>query len=234
MSEFGHLEPTERLFIVRHRLDMASEAMITVLELHEQMKVFGSSDFYRKGKGDGAVDLLFDTIGHYELVQICRLWDRCDADGFSLPTIAWLLNSPEVSKLLCPPEKLKGSTVRYMPGSSIDKDFLKFLDEAIKQASASADCEQIERIRNYRDKYIAHPIYRTRKDAKKRIKDLRPADVEFAVVTAERIMQMFVSALAQRPTDYMGLQKEIGEKLQAFYGRLEYPCARDPVYESGS
>jgi hypothetical protein len=33
MSEFGHLEPAERLFIARHRLDMASQAMITVLEL---------------------------------------------------------------------------------------------------------------------------------------------------------------------------------------------------------
>ena len=230
MSEFGHLELAEKLFIARHRLDMASEAMITVLELHEQMKGFGSSDFYRKGKGDEAVELLFDTIAHYELVQICRLWDRCDADGFSLPTITWLLNSPEVRALLSASDTTKGSTVTYILGSSIDEDFLKYLDEAIKEASASADCEQIERIRNYRDKYIAHPIYRTRKDSKKRIEDIRPKDVEFAVVRAARIMQMFVTALSQRRTDYMGLQTEIGQKLEAFYGRLEYPGVRDPAH----
>jgi hypothetical protein len=52
---------------------------------------------------------------------------------------------------------------------------------------------------------------------------LKVADVEFAVVRAARIMQMFVSALAQRGTDYLGLQKEISDKLEAFYGRLEYP-----------
>jgi hypothetical protein len=91
MSEFSHLEPAERLYMARHRLGMLSDTMIAVLELHEQMKAFASSRFYRSGRHDAAVDLLFDTIANYEVVHICRLWDRCDADRFSLslPKRTW-------------------------------------------------------------------------------------------------------------------------------------------------
>jgi hypothetical protein len=141
---------------------MASQAMITVLELHEQMKMFAGSDLYRKGKSEGAAAFLFDTIAHYELAQICRLWDKCDADGFSFLAIAWLLNNPDVK-------------ISY--ALQIEQTRLR-----------SRICQG-----------------RQSKGRKKRIDDLRPDDVEFAVIRAARIMQMLATTLSQRASRLYGL-----------------------------
>jgi hypothetical protein len=96
MEDFSHLEPLEKLFVARNRLGMLSNVLVEVIKLNEQKKAFVTSRLYKSVQRHEAGELLLETMVHYEIAQICRLWDDFDAGGFSLPTMASLLRGTEV------------------------------------------------------------------------------------------------------------------------------------------
>jgi HEPN superfamily AbiU2-like protein len=221
MADFSHLQPAEKLFIARHRLKMLSNVLIEVLQLNEQKKAFVKSRLYEVGKDHAAVELLFDTIVHYEIVQICRLWDEFDLDAFSIPTVTNLLEGSDVRGLLTVEAAAQSDAVVNLRGAS-STDFLELFDAAIKDAGATACSKQIQRVKNYRNKFIAHPLYRTRKDAKKTVDDVLPGDIEFAVERALVIVQVFKSALIPSGSDFGRVRSQVSRKLEEFYSALRY------------
>lgn len=216
MEDFLHLEPLEKLFVARNRLGMLSNVLIEVIKLNEQKKAFAASRLYMQGHEAG--ELLLETMVHYEIAQICRLWDDFDASGFSLPTIASLLRGPEVRRLLS--NASTDSIVNLRPS----EEFLAAaFDPAVKEATAAAEAHQIKRVKNYRNKYIAHPIYRTRQELKSkaaRSDDIEADDIEYAVEYAFRIVQVFETALSLKPPDYGRARVEFSRIVDGFYKAL--------------
>ncbi len=163
MEDFSHLEPVEKVFIARHRLGMLSNVLVEVLKLNEQKKAFVVSRLYKSGREHEAVELLLETMVHYEIAQVCRLWDDFDPTGFSIPTMASLLQGADVRRLLSTSDTDVIKNLR-----SNNEEFLTAaFDPAVGQATVAAESQQISRVKNYRNKIIAHPIYRTRQDRKK-------------------------------------------------------------------
>jgi hypothetical protein len=219
MEDFSHLEPLEKLFVARNRLGMLSNILVEVIKLNEQKKAFVTSRLYKSVQGHEAGELLLETMVHYEIAQICRLWDDFDASGFSLPTMASLLRGTEVRNLLNNADT--DTIVNLRPNR---EEFLAAaFDPAVKDATTASETPQIKRIKNYRNKYIAHPIYRTRQELKNKIvrpDDIEPDDIEYAVEYAFRIVQVFETALSLTPSDYGRARIEFSRIVEAFYKAL--------------
>jgi hypothetical protein len=219
MEDFSHLEPLEKLFVARNRLGMLSDVLVEVIKLNEQKKAFVTSRLYKSVQGHEAGELLLETMVHYEIAQICRLWDDFDASGFSLPTVASLLRGTEVRNLLSNADT--DTIVNLRPDREV---FLaEAFDPAVKEATTASETHQIKRIKNYRHKYIAHPIYRTRQELKNKIvrpDDIEPYDIEYAVERAFGIVQVFKRALSLTPSDYGRARVEFSRIVEGFYKAL--------------
>jgi hypothetical protein len=216
MEDFFHLEPVERLFLARNRLGMLSNVLVEVLKLNEQKKAFVTSRLYQSAQGHEAGELLLETMVHYEIAQICRLWDDFDPAGFSLPTMASLLRGAELRNLLSTADT--DVIVNLRPNQ---EEFLAAaFDPAVKEATTAPESHEIKRIKNYRNKVIAHPIYRTRQELRKEIEIVRPDDIEYAVEYAFRIVQVFETALSLTPSDYGRVRIEFSRTVEAFYRAL--------------
>jgi hypothetical protein len=220
MEDFSHLEPLEKLFVARNRLGMLSDVLVEVIKLNEQKKAFVTSRLYKSVQGHEAGELLLETMMHYEIAQICRLWDDFDASGFSLPTVASLLRGTEVRKLLSNADT--DTIVNLRPDR---EEFLAAaFDPAVKEATTASETHQIKRIKNYRNKYIAHPIYRTRQELKNKIRpgdiELEPDDIQYAVEYAFRIVEVFKRALSLTPSDYGRARIEFSRIIEGFYKAL--------------
>lgn len=217
MEDFSHLEPVEKVFIARHRLGMLSNVLVEVLKLNEQKKAFVVSRLYKSGREHEAVELLLETMVHYEIAQVCRLWDDFDPTGFSIPTMASLLQGADVRRLLSTSDTDVIKNLR-----SNNEEFLTAaFDPAVGQATVAAKSQQISRVKNYRNKIIAHPIYRTRQDRKKNIENIRADDIEYAVENAFGIVQVFETALSVTPSDYGVVRIEFNRIMGTFYNALK-------------
>ena len=203
-----HLKPADKLF--SHRLEMLSNVLIEVIMVNEQRKAFVTSPLFKRREQNDAVETLLDTIVHYEISQLCKLWDEFDSDGFSLPTIASLLKGADIRQLLNSPNTdgvVKLQTV---------------LAPAITAAETTAKSQQIRRITNHRNKFIAHPIYRTRYEREHGVVEYpQMDDIDYAVKTAIDIVQVFDNALAVKPCDFSKTRLEFGRHIKPFYDALD-------------
>jgi hypothetical protein len=226
MTDFSYLEPTEKLFIVRHRFRMLSDVLIEVLQLNEQKKAFRASPLCKSACGNEAVRLLLETITKYEIAQTCRLWDDVDPSGFSIPTIINLLESADVRQLLHSKETPDSQVVDFS-SAKVSQDFLYFLDTVFNPAVDTAikviKSKELERLKSYRNKNIAHPIYRTRKENKKGIIDeIEETDVEYAVAHAMSIVYVLQPPLSLPFVDYPSLRNNFSKTIQPFYESLRH------------
>ena len=223
LSDFSHLEPAEKLLIAKYRFRMLSTVLIEVLELTEQTKAFKASRLYELRRSNEAIALLYETIANYEIAQICRLWDDFDPSGFSIPTMIALLEGKEVRNLLSIREP--GSVViefRLTSAKDMDEFLLKMFDPAVKQAITIAASEQLERVKNYRNKYIAHPIPSTRKERKKSIEEVKRTDIDSLVETAMSIVWVLQVALSLPYSEYPTLRDNFSKTIKPFYASLKY------------
>jgi hypothetical protein len=216
MEDFSHLEPLEKLFVARNRLGMLSNVLVEVIKLNEQKKAFVTSRLYKSAQRYEAGELLLETMVHYEIAQICRLWDDFDPTGFSLPTMANLLRGAKVRNLLGTVDSDVIVNLRVSSEEFLEAAF----DPAVKEAVVVSESHQIKRIKNYRNKYIAHPIYRTRQELKNKIETVEPDDIEYAVENAFRIVQVFETALLPKPSDYGWVRIEFSRTIEEFYKAL--------------
>ena len=86
-QNFSHLTAEERFFVARNRLARTSSLVTEVIRLNEQTQAFYGFIFSTKLFGEVVEerevpgDVLITTIVNYEVVQVCRLWDKFDAHG---------------------------------------------------------------------------------------------------------------------------------------------------------
>ena len=215
-KDFSHLEAVERLFVARHRFKMLSSVLFEILELNEQKKAFVNSHFFKTAYRQDSCQLLLDTMINYEVAQICRIWDGVDYTGFSIPTIADLLQGDDVRRELVPEES--GSTVAFNPHK---REFIDAVfDEAVAEAIKVSQSDEMVRIKTYRNKRIAHPIYRTREEKKKSVTSIQPEDIEYAVENAFRIVEVWESALSLSSSNFGQVRVQASRTLEEFYGGL--------------
>jgi hypothetical protein len=224
-SDFSHLEPIEKLLIAKHRFRMLSNVLLDVLELNEQKKAFKASSLYKLRRRNEAIGLLYETIANYEIAQICRLWDDFDPNGFSIPTMLSLLDSEEVRRLLDMKETEQSHAVVEFSqlSAEVRRDFLKqYFEPAVEDAIKVINSEELERVKNYRHKYIAHPVFSTRQERKKNIDDPKQSDIEYCVQMAMSIILVLQNGLLLSFPDYPMFRIDFSKTIKPFYESLKF------------
>ncbi|UVF19469.1 hypothetical protein HPT29_024115 [Microvirga terrae] len=255
--DFNHLTAEERFFVAQNRLASTSGLMVEVIRLNEQKQALWASEAIRNMIGEthnepvGPPDTLILTVINYEIVQVCRLWDKFDAHGFGLPTIAALLNADDVLPLIqrrLEAQSLlrnsngagfgilgqlgslteESSTQEQRQGPDV-KELMESAEQAIKDVARVAELPAMQRLRNYRDKNIAHPIYRTRAEISKRLQgkekgigDVATADLNSVIDRTVSIMTTLERAILPNPHDYEVRRSEVRDEARGFYSRISY------------
>lgn len=239
VENFSHLTAEERLFVGAQRIHRTGALVTEVVRLNEQTRAFFRSDFYGMAQMEAqGADTLLQTILHYEVVQLCRLWDKFDAYGFGLPTMALLLKDSEVFPLIRLNLEQHHKPVIWPSGGGIlgdshlpesvlssPPDFDSRIDEledALKRVFKVSDSAEMKRVRNYRDKRIAHPLLRTQAEIGKTIPDARSADLDGIVNETVAIMTTLESVLLATYSDYEETRQAARSEAEEFMSRVEY------------
>jgi hypothetical protein len=171
-TDFFHLSPAERIFAATQRLQSAQFLMLEVIRLNEQTRSVYKRSSLKAQVGTGpacrALETLMGTVGGFEIVQVCRLWEAVDPGGFSLPTLASLLKDEEVLQLL------RGQLTETLlidyeygpPRLEQAESRIQRLGEALKTVERHGASPELKRLRNWRDRRLAHAIYKTRAERK--------------------------------------------------------------------
>jgi AbiU2 len=221
-SIFRGKTPIERVDLARTRLPLASSAMGELLELNAQRKTFISSEMFRRNRFDVGVRLLAQTMSLLEVVQICRICDKSEEHGFSLPTLAELLSGAPVRQVLREINSGDGLNVVPLHGSGADcGEFLEVLDEALAEIERISKSEELRRLREFRHKSLAHAVEFTRTERETgEIFEPAPDDIEYAVERSFPALQVIGVVLQARPIDYLEWRVRSLRVLSEFYSRL--------------
>ena len=96
------------------------------------------------------------------------------------------------------------------------------VEKAIKSVFGVLNSEQMGRIRNYRDKHIAHPVYRTKAEREKLIGDLQTPDLEWVVNETIKIMPVIESVVLAKDADYEDQRLKARAEAEDLFSRLSY------------
>jgi hypothetical protein len=185
--------------------------------------------------------MFLKTLLHFQIVQVCRLWDDFDANGFSLPTLASLLDDRDVLLLveqgfrlkLAKPEPDNRSNIsrllnlpepeeegeREAPSPDISKKMATFKG-ALASIHQRAQSPELERMRNHRNKNIAHPVYRTRAEHQRVISKAGSGDMRAIIDTTVEVMPILEAAFLPLATDYAALRTQARADAGALFSRV--------------
>lgn len=217
-NPFLDLAPDERLSIVRLRLERTKDLITEVINLHAQrLALLPAFDRYFEAPPSAPIFTFMMTITQFEISHVCRLWDKPELSGFGLPSIGALLESPEVFDAIA--KIAEGKT----PGSPENPAKIERLRTAIEAISEAENSEQIHRVRNHRNKFIAHPVVKTREERRKSFEIARTDDTEFLINTAIRVASTLAWAESGEELDYALVQHKARTEAIDFFGRIVWP-----------
>ena len=147
---------------------------------------------------DRSFETLLVTIVYFEITHVCRIWELPYPVGFSIPTLARLIDSSDVLAIV---EAENAAALKALPEDKrrFASDNIARLKEAIRTADTIAGSAQFERIQNLRNKE-AHAILWTSREKVGHVEIPQRSDTDWIVDRTVELMST-VSSVA-RPTDY--------------------------------
>lgn len=157
------LTAVQRLNIVRERLPQAQALTHANICLAEQRRYFLGQVHGIDWRQNRAFETLLITVLYFEVVHICRLWESPDPAGFSIPTLAAIADDAKALEIV-ERENAEALAVRPEDKRRLASENVRLLREAIAKARDIAASPALTRLRNQRDKEIAHAILWTARE----------------------------------------------------------------------
>jgi len=156
------MSPEQKLSLSKTALQSIQGALRLTIDLHEQSRITLLSSDISDQLGESYATNAFarcrQAIFEYALVRLCALWDKPTKQPpaeLTLPTARWLVDDPEVIGLI----KLDFEPHERRLGTEIWSE-LKFR-RILERTDRIAKSDLLERVRNYRSKYLAHNLTAT-------------------------------------------------------------------------
>lgn len=166
------MDAVERASLARDKLEAVYKEIDALLRYHENNRFLNYSRRIVEQVGHSfaanAFEALQEACLYAEFSCICRLWDTpkdLRSNEHSIPAIVKLLDDREVFTSLFP-----------RPRDWHRKGWLAFAINHQKRVSSSI---RLTSVRNFRDKFIAHSLARTRAEAKGQIRPAKYGDEEW-------------------------------------------------------
>jgi hypothetical protein len=157
------LSAVQRLNIARERLERAQTLTHANICLAEQRRSFLRQVHGIDWRQNRAFETLLITVMYFEVVHICRLWEPPDPVGFSIPTLAGLVDDAEVL-VIAEREIVEALAARPADRIGLATENIRQLRQAIERTVEVEGSAALERLRNHRDKEVAHAILWTARE----------------------------------------------------------------------
>ncbi len=156
------MSPEQKLSLSKTALQSIQGALRLTIDLHEQSKITLLSSDITDQLGETYATNAFvrcrQAMFEYSLVRLCALWDKPTKQPpaeLTLPAARWLVDDPEVITLI----KLDFEPHERRLGTKIWCE-LKFR-RILERTDRILRSDLLERVRNYRSKYLAHNLTAT-------------------------------------------------------------------------
>jgi AbiU2 len=191
---FQRMAAADRIRAAKEKTERVVDHLLYLLELHENNAIVLYSSTLSSqiptSYAANAFVVFRQGLHQIEIVRLCALWDRAEADKENIPTIIELIDCDEVI------EELAQETLAHWSGDSgaisnpSEDPELRVLErEALRRANENFGHEQAQRARdelrktitdarailnsphlagimNLRDKHLAHSLSKTRREQK--------------------------------------------------------------------
>jgi hypothetical protein len=163
------LSTAERIELARAKMPSIVDQVTALLALHEANRIITYSDTLSKqvprSRAAHAFNLFQRSSFAFELVRLCALWDKADQNRDSIPTIAALVDDPDVLSAL-------GNDIRgawpddWSFGNSQAAKLTRGLRRGVSLVPAICGSARFKNLVNHRDKNIAHALSQSHAEAK--------------------------------------------------------------------
>jgi hypothetical protein len=190
---FEGLCDSERIELAKKKIEKVLDQVLALAAIHENnaFVVFSPklADQIPRSYAAHAFGFLQHAMHDLELVRLCALWDKPDPDKQSVPTVVELIDRPSVIEALVQTERAHWGEITANNMASLNPELTEAeieairhtedqfgekraalvrsdLSEAIRETERILVSDCLTRVRNYRDKHLAHSLAVTRAETK--------------------------------------------------------------------
>lgn len=208
---FDNLKSAERIELAKVKMERVLDHFLYVLELHanNSFVIYSTtlSSQIDNSFAANAFNVFQQSMHQIEIVRLCAIWDRADADKENIPTVIELIDSEEIIDMLAEEtrghwagmgghnfnlsddpelaaveeEGLKHSNLQF--GNEQALNAKNELAKAIKDARDILSSQRLASVMNLRDKHLAHSLTITRREKRGVVQPMRYGD-ETALLNA--------------------------------------------------
>jgi hypothetical protein len=229
-TDFSFLTTDERVFIARQRIGSLIEHVWSILIVAAHLKSMDEAPIFKEvvgGRAEISPKIIKELIVNIFTVELCGVWEAFDAAGYNIMTLLAVVDSPAVIARL-QREAESAAPVGFGFDVSLSSDDLKRIYDELKLLPKLTDTfiknnESLLRIRNYRNKFAAHPIYMTR-DERRRGEIAIPSDddVLYLIDKAKGNANKLCASITGRMKDFAAIQSITQHDTDFFYKGLAF------------
>jgi hypothetical protein len=218
-NELGRMSAPARLELAPARLMQTERLVHEVICLAEQRRAFLRNFHMLDWQQNRAFETLLITIFYFEIIQICRLWDPPETEGYSIPMLAAVGVDPGVLALIedAVSASLKVTAAKKPLAVAATMSRVR---QALAVIPVLAGGPELRRLRNHRHKHVAHAVLKSYLESGGAIDEPRLADAEAVLEKTLDLMTIFSSAAQSIYTDFREDQATERAVAEGFFGAL--------------
>ena len=103
-TKISNLPISERVQLAEKKTRRIVKELRWLIDLHENNALVSYSpvlaDQIPRSFAAKAFNVVQTSMLHFEIVRLCTLWDRCDVEKFSIPTVVELVDDAELQQAI--------------------------------------------------------------------------------------------------------------------------------------
>ena len=184
-KRISKMSTSKRVQLAEEKTRRIVKELRWLIDLHENNAFVSYSpllaDQIPRSSAAKAFNVMQASMLYFEIVRLSTLWDRCDVEKFSIPTVVELADDEDFQQAIHGRTKehpIDGRLLNPVPAFQTEIEaalrhhnrqfaqreadqFVQLLKHAIEAARITSRSERIRAVRNLRNKHLAHLLEQT-------------------------------------------------------------------------
>jgi len=208
------LSPADRLVLAKQRTNELVDHMISLIAMHESNLIIMKTDVLSRQIPSSYAAHAFNnfrfSMAGFEVVRLCAFWEPPDPQDVSIPNVLNLFDDPQVRS------EIRLAVTKSEYRSNIDEDVFASISEEMSQeidaridntlakARAVESSPRLKSVRNFRHKFLAHNLKKTRAEEAGPVAPMKNDDVDWLFGETEAIVDGLHHGLNRTGFDWSG------------------------------